>query len=782
VNADEPALPEENLEPWLAALDRVIDTEETPADENAADKPAEVLPRVEQVRECLRLLDRIWPRDNGNIPANRTPGKGSTVSEAESQGQPLPPFRVPGFEILGEIGRGGMGIVYRARQLRLDRVVAIKRLLPEFAHDPERLGRFQTEAKAAAKLAEHGILQVFDVLDANGVPALVMPYIEGCDLSRILGDRQAVQKGESAEGRHPWASLSDRAYLDRVLPILDKLLDALTKLHATEILHRDVKPSNILIDRHDHSWLTDFGLARVGTKAVLTSTGQSLGTPGYMSPEQWQGREDLDARADIFSVGVTLYQALTLELPYGKSWLSPQAPVAPPIGKRQPSLSADFDAVILKALEPDRKNRYASALELQQDWRRVRQELPPRARRLGPIRRTLREARRYPWAAASSVLVVLLLSALAAVLFRPAPPPATAAPVRTVRLTTEPPGARIALVPIDKYGELQPDRRIRPPQEQVSPLTLPVPPGAYLVVAEIPGYGFHEVYRIVPGSGQTSYPGGKYWDEGEEAQGTIDNDTFEVPPILILPSAEVEKGMAFLSGGTFTMGDDRFAGVTRPAHQREVVPFFLDTTKVTVSAYREKLVDMPPELLAKYPYPPPGFDDYPVTFVSFRNASVHAEKVGKRLPTEAEYEFAATRGGKLRFPWGNDDPKEGQWVHGPVRMPAFDQTSTDPPVFGLYSNVGEWTDSLLVPYLVPSNPSPRRSSGESLEFLARYLSARVVRGAPNSVIRSAVPKSERDHSIQLALGPRWRQAESRDSSLPGIGFRCARSAKPRFLD
>jgi serine/threonine protein kinase len=130
--------------------------------------------------------------------------------------------------------------------------------------------------------------------------------------------------------------------------VLDQVVEAVAVLHRAGVLHRDVKPSNVLVDGRGHVQISDFGLARLGEEAALTSPGHELGTPGFMSPEQWAGKLDVDARADLFGLGATLYQALTLEAPFGKARLTTDDPPPAPITALQPLLPADFDAVVSK--------------------------------------------------------------------------------------------------------------------------------------------------------------------------------------------------------------------------------------------------------------------------------------------------------------------------------------------------------------------------------------------------------------------------------------------------
>src|SRR5262249_46290562 len=157
---------------------------------------------------------------------------------------------------------------------------------------PDRIKRFRNEATVAASLTDSSILPVFDVLEVGGVPMLVVPFVDGKDLARILEDRRAALRGEpdTTGDRHPWASLREPEYLRQVLGVLDRVVDAVAVVHQAGILHRDIKPSNVLVGRGGNVWLTDFGLARLtSAESTLTTAGAQLGSPGFMSPEQWEG-------------------------------------------------------------------------------------------------------------------------------------------------------------------------------------------------------------------------------------------------------------------------------------------------------------------------------------------------------------------------------------------------------------------------------------------------------------------------------------------------------------
>jgi serine/threonine protein kinase len=235
------------------------------------------------------------------------------------------------------IGQGGMGRVYRAQQPHLNRTVALKVLSAEHVDDPEWLERFSREARALARLSHPNIVQVHD-FGQNPVPYLLMEYVEGVNL------RQAMQQG----------GLSAR----EALAIVPKLCDALQYAHEHGVLHRDIKPENILIDTAGRVKLVDFGLAKLRDEGVLpftlTQSGAKLGTLAYMAPEQVEKPAEVDHRADIYSLGVVLYEMLTGELPLGRF----------PAPSEANGADARLDGVVMRTLEKKKEKRFQSAAQV----------------------------------------------------------------------------------------------------------------------------------------------------------------------------------------------------------------------------------------------------------------------------------------------------------------------------------------------------------------------------------------------------------------------------------
>jgi formylglycine-generating enzyme required for sulfatase activity len=299
-----------------------------------------------------------------------------------------------------------------------------------------------------------------------------------------------------------------------------------------------------------------------------------------------------------------------------------------------------------------------------------------------------------------------------------------------------------------------PQRRIIAPGR--SPVHVQLAPGDYLVVAKLDERRFHEVFRHVPDEEKESIPGAyRHLRWKVDAEGVV-----HLPEIEI-PDASVIEGMAWIEGsGDFAMG---LAGsMDTTPHHRRVPSFFIDPTECSVADYRALNGGKAPLTPAWRPVP----DDHAVTHY-YDAAQYRAERAGKRLPTEAEYEYAATGGGRWRFPWGDEPPSGGEQQEiGPVGTPAWDRLDVTPPVFGLVSNVAEWTSTWYARY-------PKYRPGELREtFTPR--DHRVVRGGDAAVIAGdgAVTAERRD--------PRGRQHAQLFSVRPGLGFRCVRSVKPRW--
>jgi serine/threonine protein kinase/Flp pilus assembly protein TadD len=358
--------------------------------------------------------------------------------DANTSGNDLPSKRLGDFDLLREIGRGGMGIVYEARQISLNRRVALKILPPGLGLTENAVQRFGREARAAAKLHHTNIVPVHAIGEEAGHHYYAMELIEGLSLAQILADVQQEEtqtfkertmtrlfagvdgEPEPSEERRAASSSSrsgatatGRKWFDIVARQLADVADALDHAHGRGVIHRDIKPANLLLSPEGRLCITDFGLARIAQEPGMTTTGAFLGTPSYMSPEQARGHK-VDHRSDIYSLGVVLYEMLTLRRPFtGESWekivhsILTRDPVGPRrINSRVPN---DLETICLKALEKDPDRRYAAAAEFAEDLRRYLQHGLIKARRASLARRSWKSIRRHPVAWTAAALTTLLI-------------------------------------------------------------------------------------------------------------------------------------------------------------------------------------------------------------------------------------------------------------------------------------------------------------------------------------------------------------------------------------
>src|SRR6058998_4287821 len=348
-------------------------------------------------------------------------------------GDPGPPAGVlmdfGDYELLEEIGRGGQGVVYRARQKSLNRTVALKVIgLGQWATQAH-LKRFRREAEAAANLDHPCIVPIYDVGEREGSCYFSMKFIDGGQLDEVAR-RTPISIRNAAE-------------------LIAKLARTVHYAHEHGILHRDIKPGNILVDAKGEPHLTDFGLARLlETKSTVTHTMDVLGTPSYMAPEQASGRNDqLTSATDVYGLGAVFYQLLTGHPPFAGGTTYETVRLVLEAEPRQlrlwnPKIDRELSTICLKCLEKDPKRRYSSALALAEDLEHWLKHEPIRAKRSGVFTRGKKWLRRNPTTAVLIVVSLAFAATVGVIIWK-----STSSP--------PPPGAGVAVLP---FVNMSPDR------------------------------------------------------------------------------------------------------------------------------------------------------------------------------------------------------------------------------------------------------------------------------------------------------------------------------------
>jgi serine/threonine protein kinase len=375
---------------------------------------------AEELSECLDGLDLVLSAQ-GDLLA-------SDLAEESSSEEFAPSGQLGDYRILREVGRGGMGVVYEAEQVPLGRRVALKVLPSAASLDARHRQRFQLEAQAVAQLQHEHIVSVYGVGCDQGVHYFAMQFIDGWSLAELIRELRGTEPTAPAvlpnQGRLP-AGSARRDHAGTVAWYGVQAAEALQHAHEVGIIHRDVKPSNFMVDDRGHLWITDFGLAHLPQDdPSLTRTGDLVGTLRYMSPEQVRGaRHEIDSATDIYALGLTLYELVTLRPAFvaaDRQELLRRILQDEPVPPRRidPSIPRDLETIVLKAIAKEPRSRYGSARELADDLGRFLEDQPILARRPSLKERAARWSRRHRPVVLTAVIVLVMALAIGTTLLR----------------------------------------------------------------------------------------------------------------------------------------------------------------------------------------------------------------------------------------------------------------------------------------------------------------------------------------------------------------------------
>ncbi len=434
---NDPTMSHNSLDAVIAAYMLAVESGDVPNRQELIDQHPE---HTEALQAFFADVDRM---DRVTSPLRIADGLEATGGGEPNGHTALPSIRYFGdYELLEEIARGGMGIVYKARQVSLNRLVALKMILAGSFASSRDVQRFRTEAEAAANLDHPHIVPIYEVGEHEGQQYYSMKIVDGTSLTK-----------------HPQGD--PRGEVEAMLGVIRAVHHA----HQRGVLHRDLKPSNVLVDSQGTRLVTDFGLAKRLTTGdgSFTETGQVLGTPKYMPPEQAAGRKDLTVAADVYSLGVILYERLTGQTPFsGENALTilrqARESEPPRPSTIRAGLDRDLETVVLKCLEKEPDRRYASAEALADDLVRWLKGEVIAARPVGQAERLWRWCKRNPAVSGltAAVAMALLLCAVVSSFF--------ALAERRSRILTERTFAQSLARPLDIHGDEENHENLSEPE------------------------------------------------------------------------------------------------------------------------------------------------------------------------------------------------------------------------------------------------------------------------------------------------------------------------------
>lgn len=562
----------------------------------------ELRKRVEALLDSHRLCDPVFP--DSDAPGD---GEEGAFTGAGTLGK---------YRILHKIGEGGMATVFLAEHTELKNKVALK-VLPRFAtSSKERVERFKTEAITVAKLRHPGIVAVHDVGLDGGVHFLVMNFIEGPTYGQYLQEARTLNR--DSDGKH----IANANYVHQQCGWIAKIADALHHAHQHGIVHRDVKPSNILLRGGEEPLLTDFGVAKNLLEPSNTRTGQLAGTVPYMSPEQARAlRDTIDPRSDVFSLGVVLYEALTLRQPFMGETIEESVQNVlfrhpAKVNQLNSSVPRDLVTICHMALEKDPQHRYSSAAHMAGDLQSFLAGRPILASPPSYARRCREFVRRQQVAVLATVTLILAVTLAAITISYDSYRSATKGHIHVISST---PVSSVVATRLNDETRMFGDEQFL----GETPTDKYLLPGHYRITVTDPGGGVREASVI--------------------ARSGVDQE-IELRSSAHLRSVEdmvrIEGGMA--KDGTM------------------VASFDIDRCEVSNRDYQKFVQETgyeQPKFWQLFGYPE-EYPNHPVVSMSWEGTQAYARWAGLRLPTAREWQFAMTQPDGRELPWGEGEGVE----------------------------------------------------------------------------------------------------------------------------
>lgn len=579
--------------------------------------------------QCQAPLPRI--RIEATPPP---PGGGSGSPTAFRPGQTI----AERYSVINLIGRGGMGCIYKVFDNTLQEEVALKTLLPQFVRDKMVVERFFNEARIARRMAHPNVVRVHDIGSAEDTVYISMEFLQGQSLRQML-DRLPAGK---------------RMHLKTALHIFKGLCDALEYAHQYTV-HRDIKPENVMIAPDGTVKLMDFGISKLMADARMTGASVVMGTPFYMSPEQLRNSRDVDARADIYSMGVMLYEVLTGNVPTG---------VPKPASEMVKELPPALDQIVHKCVEADPANRYQSADELREALRPIGEYVDS-----GKDFRTLAKRRGGSGMLANrrrlAGIALLLMLAVGAVVGM------QAAENRRAAMAEEMDGAELAAAGGEGEGSDGFD-------------------GMGRVIRSLAERSEAAVQERASLRG-TFDAGATLW---EQAQAALDAGTVE-QAMGLARSALQHYAVALMYRRTENMvfiPPGEVMGANGPVY---VPGFFIDETEVSYGDFGRFNQDVPGNWRESFEAVGEAYERYPVVNITYYDAQAYAAHYGKRIPTLAQWQRAALGSGAepAPYPWGEEWDAEGCNCNSDAlaRVRSYPMDRTEAGVYDMLGNVAEWT-------------------------------------------------------------------------------------------